>query len=448
MKHQESRHLSILGGGPAGLATAFYARRHGLPSTVYEASDRAGGHCATTVHDGFRFDLGAHRFHDRNPAITADVKALMGDALMPIDIPSKIYDAKMFLDFPLSTGSLLRAFGVTRLARAGMDILSQRVTRPGQPLTTFEQFANYRYGRDIARRFVLSYSEKLWGVPCDQLSPQVSGNRLKGLTLSSLLAELVAGSSARSTHLDGSFLYPAHGYGSITDCLAADCGPGGIVCESRISAINHEAGRVVSVEVNDSTTVAVDRVVSTLPLPYLLRILRPAPPEAVLQTAARFAFRDLILVALLVKRHSLTTAGSLYFPDPSVPFTRISEPRNRSAAMAPGGHTSLLVEVPISRGDAFSALCDSAVIDAVREAVARVGLVAREDIMAAHVVRTNNAYPVLTVGIEHVVRRVLDYLGRFSNLSLIGRNATFEYLHLHEIMSRAKTLASVCATSR
>ena len=435
-------HLSVLGGGPAGLATGLYARRQGLTSTIYEAADRVGGHCATVRRGDFRFDLGAHRFHDRDPDVTEDLKSLMGTDLLTLSIPSKIYDDRTFIDFPLLTANLLKTFGLTRLARTGMDILKQRLTRQDPRLTTFEQFARYRYGRDISRRFVLGYSEKLWGVPCDQLSPRVSGNRLRGLTLSSLLLESLSGHTARTAHLDGSFLYPVHGYGSIVEGLARDCDEVSVRRRSRVSAILHDGRRIEAVEINGADRIGVDHVVSTLPLPYFLRVMRPAPPEDILQAASRFTFRDLILVALMVKRHSLTAVGSLYFPDPKIPFTRISEPRNRSRWMAPANQTSLLAEIPCQPGEHVAEQDDNQIVSIVSAAVSRLGLVAGQDITDAHVIRTTYAYPVLTVGVDEVVRWTFTYLQRFGNLSLLGRNATFEYLHLHEVLSRAKNLVA------
>jgi protoporphyrinogen oxidase len=435
-------HLSILGGGAAGLAVGFYARRQGLTSTIYEAAERVGGHCATIRQGDFRFDLGAHRFHDRDPGITADVKALMGTGLATLRIPSKIYGDQAFIDFPLSAVNLLNTLGLARLARTGLDVVTRRLTRQGPRLTTFEQFARYRYGRDISRRFVLDYSEKLWGVRCDQLSPLVSGTRFRGLTLSSLFLESLSGHAARATHLDGSFLYPGHGFGSIVERLARDCDDARICRNSRVSAIVHNGRHIEAVEINGRTRIGVDHVVSTLPLPYFLRIMKPAPPEGILHAADHLAFRDLILVALVVRQRSLTSVGSLYFPDPRLPFTRISEPKNRSRWMAPSDQTSLLVEIPCRPGEHGAEEGDNRLVSIVSAALSRLGLLAERDITDAYVFRTTEAYPILTVGVDATVRRMLTYLGGFGNLSLLGRNATFEYLHLDEVMSRGKDLAA------
>ena len=439
---EHSVHLSILGGGAAGLAVGFYGRRQGLTSTVYEAAERIGGHCATIRQGDFRFDLGAHRFHDRDPDITEDVMAIMGADLATLRIPSKIYGNEAFIDFPLSTANLLKTFGFARLARAGLDVLTQRLTTQGSRLTTFEQFARYKYGRDISRRFVLDYSEKLWGIGCDQLSPLVSGNRFRGLTLSSLFLELLSGRSSRSTHLDGSFLYPKHGFGAIIERLALDCDDTSICLNSRVSAIFHDGQHVEAVEINGRTRVDVDHVVSTLPLPYLLRIMKPAPSQGILDAAGHLGFRDLILVTLMVKQRTLTSVGSLYFPDPQIPFTRISEPKNRSPLMAPTDQTSLLVEVPCRPGEHVAEEGDNGLVSIVSVALSRLGLLAERDITDAYVFRTAQAYPILTVGVDAIVHRMLSYLGRFGNLSVVGRNARFEYLHLHEVMRRGKNLVA------
>ncbi|MBL9129614.1 MAG: NAD(P)-binding protein, partial [Verrucomicrobiaceae bacterium] len=166
--------MLILGGGPAGLAAGHFAREAGHEFQLLEAAPRTGGNAVTFEEKGFRFDSGAHRFHDRDPEMTEVVRGLLGADLLECSIPSQIFHEGRFVDFPLSPLNLCRALGVRASARAALKFLTARLTHRGE-VDTFEHHAVRAYGSDIAGRFLLGYSEKLWGLPGSQLCPSISG---------------------------------------------------------------------------------------------------------------------------------------------------------------------------------------------------------------------------------------------------------------------------------
>ena len=203
-------HLSVLGGGPAGLAVGWAARRRGLPVTLYEASDRLGGNCTTLRSGAFRYDSGAHRLHDRDPEITGEVRRLLGDDLRRVDVPSQIWDDGRLIRFPLSSAELLAHLGPLPFGRAALEVVRARLSA-GAPPQDFEAFAVRRYGRLIAERFLLDYSAKLWGAPAAELSTGIAGQRLSGLDLRTFVSESVLGRS--KAHVEGVFYYPRLGIG-------------------------------------------------------------------------------------------------------------------------------------------------------------------------------------------------------------------------------------------
>src|SRR5215470_9960892 len=203
-------HITILGGGPAGLGVAFYARRAGVPFVLAEASSTLGGMCRTLEWGAHRYDTGAHRFHDRDPEITRDVAALLGDELVRVDAPSAILERGRFIDFPPTPLNAVFAYGPREAGRILAD-LARSTLRRHRPPVSFEDLAVRRFGRTLARRILLNYSAKLWGLPTDQLSPDVATRRLQGMTLRSLMYELVF-PGGKTTHIDGTFLYPRRGY--------------------------------------------------------------------------------------------------------------------------------------------------------------------------------------------------------------------------------------------
>ncbi|WP_251981269.1 protoporphyrinogen/coproporphyrinogen oxidase, partial [Salinibacter ruber] len=210
--------LTVLGAGPAGLATGFYARKQGLDVRLFEAADAVGGNARTLQMGPFRYDTGAHRFHDKNDAVTADVQALLGDDLRRVDAPSQICWRGRRIDFPLAPYDLLQKLSPSLLAQIAWEQLS--IPRVSEDAEHFEEMALQSYGPTLAGHFLLNYTEKLWGADATTLSPRVAGDRLEGLDLKTFLLEAFGGPTQKARHLDGSFYYPKHGYGQIAEATA------------------------------------------------------------------------------------------------------------------------------------------------------------------------------------------------------------------------------------
>ncbi|HEY9844649.1 MAG TPA: NAD(P)-binding protein, partial [Candidatus Caenarcaniphilales bacterium] len=159
--------ITILGGGPAGLAAGYYAKKNTLPFVIFEASNLTGGHCVTLRNQDFYYDSGAHRFHDQDAEATAEIKHLLKNDLTKIRVPSQIFYQGKLIDFPLSPLNLTQNLGLYASARAALELIGSRC-KGKAPEETFESFALFTYGKTIANQFLLNYSEKLWGVRCSQ----------------------------------------------------------------------------------------------------------------------------------------------------------------------------------------------------------------------------------------------------------------------------------------
>ncbi|MDM7926721.1 MAG: FAD-dependent oxidoreductase [bacterium] len=445
MKHRKHAgrppgRITILGGGAAGLAAGYYAASAGLDFTVLEAEESAGGMCRTRSCGDFRFDLGAHRFHDQDSRLTQEMKDLLGERLPVIEIGSQIYSEGRLIDFPLSPFNLIRNIGPLGAMNAGLHLISARLGGRGRDADNFERFAVHKYGRPIAKRFLLNYSEKLWGLPCGRLSLDVSGKRLKGLSLTTFLLEAFTSGRIKTRHLDGAFYYPEGGFGGIIDGLTGFIGPGRIRTDSRVTRVLHREGRVTAVELNGRETVETDRVISTLPLPLFISMMDPACPPQIASLAASLSYRSLILVMLMIDRESVTRSGTVYFPDPEFPFNRVSEPRNRSGRMSPAGKTSLLAEIPCGGKGAACPDDEAGAVRSVVDSLARIGWIREADVIGKRVERLEHAYPILETGHAVKVGRILKYLESFRNLRLIGRNSLFKYTHFHNMMRQGQAV--------
>jgi protoporphyrinogen oxidase len=437
--------ITILGGGPAGLATGFYARRQGLGVRLLEAADAVGGNARTLQLGPFRYDTGAHRLHDKKPGVTADIKTLLGDDLRRIDAPSQICWRGRRIDFPLAPYSLLKNVPFPLLAQIAWEQLS--IPRVSEDADHFKEMALQSYGPTLARLFLLNYTEKLWGADADQLSPQVAGDRLEGLDLKTFLLEAFGGAQDKARHLDGSFYYPRHGYGQIAEATADALGREHIRTNARITKLSHDGTRIRRVTVNDAEPMGVETVVSTLPLTLVLRLLDPPPPDEIQALAQSMRFRHLRLVVLGLDRPRLTRNASLYFPDRSIPFTRLYEPKNRSPDMAPDDQTVVVLERPCHPETEAWTQSDEVLRENAVHVLTEQGLIDGDDeVVAADHRAVPFAYPILEVGTENKAERLTTYLERFENLHLLGRSAEFTYTHVHNLYAQARTLTEDLAS--
>ncbi len=428
--------IDILGGGPAGLAVAHYATRASRPVRLYERSQALGGLCRTYTLGAHRYDSGAHRVHDRDPEITADLLGLLGDELVAVRAPSQVRYRDRFIDFPPRPLSWLRACGPVEGALAVAELLRQRRRR--RPLHSFEDLVAARYGMRLGKPLLLDYSEKLWGLPGRDLAPEVATRRLTGLSLGGLLRDLMR-ARQRADHLDGSFLYPRGGYGVIAERLAATLDPASLQLGAEVVGLDWNDGRIEGIHFADGSQVAVDGdVVTTLPLTAVVHMLGDILPAEVHASARALRFRHVRLVFLRLGVARVSPNASIYFPDPEMAISRVYEPKNRSLAMAPAEETGLAVEVPCFRDDAVATCSAEALTTRVIDELARTGLIRPDQVLDTRHHWLANAYPVYARDYRRHVEIISDGLRRCANLVLLGRGGRFWYSHLHDQMRAAK----------
>ncbi len=330
----------VLGGGPAGLAAASIAWERGHRTILLEASNVVGGNARTVEIDGFRFDTGAHRFHDKNPEATAWLRRTIDDELLTVDAPSAIIEGERTLRFPLRMQDLIRHLGPIEMAVAAGSLLRSRIGRSTTyPAASFAKAAVSSYGAVIAHRFLLNYTEKLWGIPTIELDAEATGGRIRSLGITTLIAELLG--RRRASHMEGRFLYPELGFGRIWDSVVNKLPSDVVRRRCAVERLTFEGDKLQAVVTRDGEPFRGKTVFSPLPLPRFAKMCADRLPAADVAEIQRLAFRTLRLVFLGIRRPPLTRFASLYFPDPRIPFTRLYESTNRSASMAPSGSTTI-----------------------------------------------------------------------------------------------------------
>ena len=295
-----------------------------------------------------------------------------------------------------------------------------------------KDFAISQFGETLSRRILLNYSEKLWGLPADQLSPDVATRRLSGMTLRSLFFELLI-PGKKTTHIDGSFLYPRQGYGRIADSLATELPVASIRVGHQVEALECSKGRVTRIRFAGGETITPPgRILSTLPLTLLVKLLGEKLPEEARRAAGELRFRHIRLIFIRLGRSQLSPNASIYVPDPEFCISRLYEPKNRSTYMAPDNETSLVIEVPCFQDDPIDRLTPNELVEKVVSELVQLSLISRDEVIDWKHHYLANAYPVYTRDYAARVAVIRDALKPIVNLDTIGRAGLFRYSHLHD----------------
>lgn len=405
----------ILGGGPAGLACAYYAFKEDRPFVLLEKNDSPGGNAVTFKKDEFLYDSAAHRWHNVNPNITQDILNLMGTELKKVEVPSSIYYQGKQIAFPLHPIDLLKNLSLHELMNMGLSYLDRK--KHSHPQESFAAITQESYGKKVAEAFLWHYTEKLWGAAPETLSSEVSGKRLKGLGLKTFLKK-------NEEHLDGAFYYPDFGIGSIFKMIQEALPTSQLKTNQLITGLKVRDQKITSVLLSDSEIDTSESIVlNTLSPDLTLRLMGEETQE--------FQFQDLDLLFLEIDRHFFSPYASIYFPQKDVPFTRMVEPKNRSLKMAPEDKTSLVIEIP-----GKSKVPTPEIILKLLE----VTNLNQNEILSVERRELKMAYPLLTTRSVKAREQYLGRMEKISNLKLLGRNARFSYLHLHDLFQSAKSL--------
>ena len=439
----DAGHVVIIGAGPAGLTAAFELGKRGATATILEADDVVGGISRTVVRDGYRFDIGGHRFFTKVP----EVEALWHEILPDEDFllrprKSRIYYRGKFYDYPIRPFNALRNLGIFEAVRCVASFLWVRV-RPPKDLTTLEGYVVASYGWRLYNHFFKTYTEKVWAVPASALSADWGAQRIKGMSLWGAVWEpiraRVAGARAdrekQITSLIEQFQYPKYGPGMMwerCDELVQKQGSR-VVLQARVTSVSHRDGLATAVTAQDgsgaSTTYPVAQVISSMPFPALLRAMDPAPPASVLAAAEALAFRDFLSVALVVPAEAVDWDDNwIYIHAPEVKTMRVQNFGSWSPYLVKDGRNVLGLEYTVTEGDEWWSASDEELIEMGKAELEQLGLMRSEDVEAGYVVRMPKAYPIYDEDYSANVDILREWLARNApNVHPIGRNGMHKY---------------------
>ena len=428
----------IIGAGPAGLTAAYELSKLGLHATVVEADSQVGGLSRTVNYQGYRFDIGGHRFFSKVPLINEVWQEILGPDLLVRPRLSRIHYAGHFFDYPLKALNALVGLGPIEALLVSLSYAKAQL-RSHPEETSFEQWVSNRFGQRLYEIFFKTYTEKVWGIPCAEISADWAAQRIKNLSLGEALRSAFFGAQYAKdgqviTTLIDEFQYPRLGPGMMwEECerLLAQHGSH-TLSGVQIERIGHRRGRVESVMGRRTSGEAVEfsaeTLISTMPLRELIQALDPAPPEAVLEAAARLRYRDYLTVVLIVDQESVFPDNWVYIHSPEVQMGRIQNYKNWSPEMVPEpSQTSLGLEYFLWDQDEEWDWSDDRLLELGIRECAQIGIIDPRNVVDGTVVRMRKAYPVYDQHYQESVSTVRRYLEGLSNLQTIGRNGLHRY---------------------
>jgi protoporphyrinogen oxidase/predicted dehydrogenase len=422
---------AIIGGGPAGLTAAYVLGHRGARGAVFEADGTVGGIAKTIEFNGYRFDLGGHRFFTKLAPIQRLWAEALGEDFLTRPRLSRIYYNGKYFSYPITAKDVVGRLGLFEATRCALSYLWASRHRKADA-ETFEEWVTARFGRRLYDAFFRSYTEKLWGIPGSEIRSLWAAQRIKNFSLGKAIMTLLGVRREHVTTLIEQFQYPRLGPGQMWEAFAAGAEASGIPTHlnQRCAAIKHANGRVESVVLRQNGDVfehPVDAVISSMPLSELILSLDPPPPPEVQDAARRLRYRDLVLVALMTTEAEPFPDNWIYLHDPQTRAGRVQNYGAWSPSMVRSGTTCLGVEYFCFRGDEIWDMGDQEAVELATRELAAIGLIDASKVIDGVKVLVPKAYPMYDVHYEAAVASIRAYLAGFENLQTCGRNGLHRY---------------------
>lgn len=484
----QSRTALIIGGGPAGLTAAYeLTQRTDIRPIIFEADAQVGGISRTVNYKGNRIDIGGHRFFSKSDRVmdwwaeilplektqgedltisyqskSRTIGGVAGGAdpdrddevMLVRSRVSRILFGRKFYSYPIKFSRQTFAnLGAAKTLRIMASYAKARL-RPIRPEVNLRDFIINRFGKTLYETFFKNYTEKVWGVPCEQIPADWGAQRIKGVSITALIRHAAKKLDPRrrdvaqkdvETSLIERFLYPKHGPGQLWEVVARKIEEAGgtVHLNTSVTGVNHSDGRIVSIEVRHADgrveTIAGDMVFSSMPVLDLIAGWNPPAPKAVQSVSDGLTYRDFVTVGVLLRRLALGQGVApheladkvpdnwIYVQEPDVKVGRLQIFNNWSPYLVADPDTIWIgLEYFVNETDDFWSMPEGEMIEFAKRELAELGIADVNDVIDATVVHTKKAYPAY-FGTYDRFDTIRDYVSQFANLYCVGRNGMHRY---------------------
>jgi protoporphyrinogen oxidase len=456
--------VAIIGAGPAGLTAAYLLARCGIKVTVFESDPKyVGGISRTAQYKGFQFDIGGHRFFSKSERVEKFWREILPNDLLKRPRSSRIYYRRHFFSYPLRATEALVKLGVVEAIRCCLSYLGAKA-RPIRPVKSFEDWVVNHFGRRLFDIFFKTYTEKIWGMRCSEISADWAAQRIQGLSLGKAIVHTIlprrfssAGSNGHTIKtLINSFYYPRRGPGMMWEaCANKTRGMGGqILMGCTVNRLDYSSAehrwRIYyrSAFNCEPISIEVDHVISSAPMRELSGMIQPPLTEAALRAARALKYRDFFTVMVILKDRNRFRDNWIYIHDPTVKVGRVQNFKSWSPEMVPDAlYTCYGLEYFCFQSDGLWNSGDDDLLELAKRELVQLGLAKQNDIVDGCVVRQPKAYPVYDEEYSKhvdVIRQEIET--NYPGLHLVGRNGMHKYNNQdHAMMTAMLTVENIVA---
>jgi protoporphyrinogen oxidase len=445
-----SKKVAIIGAGPAGLTAAYLLGKANKQVIVFEKDPvYVGGISRTESYKGYHFDIGGHRFFSKSKEVEDFWTEILGDEMLERPRSSRIYYNGKFFSYPLAAFEALRKLGIIESTLCVLSYVKAKIFPVKNP-TNFEDWVVNQFGRRLFNIFFKTYTEKVWGIPCKEISADWAAQRIKGLSLSSAIWNALFKPKVGKNKdkviktLIDSFRYPKYGPGMMWEVCAAKSKAMGVELEMNCGVTNIALlDKKWTVQTTDGRTFSdFDYVLSSAPMRELVAHVTPKFPEQAFDSSQHLGYRDFLTVVLICKDEDAFTDNWIYIHDPSVKVGRIQNFKSWSPYMVPDPSMACYgLEYFCFEGDGLWTSSNETLIALAKKEIEQIGLTHASAVVDGYVVRQPKAYPVYDQTYKEKVEDVREALKNYPGLYLVGRNGMHKYNNQDHSMMTAMLAA-------
>ncbi|MCL6250228.1 NAD(P)/FAD-dependent oxidoreductase [Altererythrobacter sp. KTW20L] len=457
--------VAIIGAGPAGLTAGYLLAKAGKSVAIIEQdATYVGGISRTVEHEGYRFDIGGHRFFSKSAAVVDLWNEILPDDFIQRPRMSRIYYEGKFYSYPLRAFEALANLGLWRSAMCMASYLKYKVF-PIREVKSFADWTTNQFGHKLYSIFFKTYTEKVWGMPCDEMSADWAAQRIKGLSLWGAVVDGLKrslglnkapndGSGAQAKTLLETFRYPRLGPGMMWDAARdriVEMGGQVIMGHSlkQLASDGADGWRMTATGPEGEIVIRAAHAISSAPMRELAARLHPLPATTL--EASRLKYRDFLTVALMIRSDDLFPDNWIYIHDDKVQVGRVQNFRSWSPEMVPDSDVACVgLEYFCFEGDGLWSMADADLVELAKKEMAILGLTDPADVIGGAVVRQEKAYPVYDEDYAaNVAAMRAELEDRFPTLHLVGRNGMHRYNNQdHAMMTAMLTVENIVAGKR